>query len=74
MGQNFEKKMKFSKIKFLWIKKKDLTCEMIVPHACKCRDIEYELYILSMISVSALRLCLRDTVLYLTCHLNCVDG
>ena len=55
-------------------KKNDLTSEMIVPHACKCRDIEYELYILSMISVSGLRLCLKDIALYLTCHLNCVDG
>ena len=73
MGQNFQKKMKFSKIKYLWEKKR-LTCEMIVPHACKCRDIEYELYILSIISVSGMRLCLRDTALYLTCHLNCVAG
>ena len=30
--------------------------------------------IMSMISVSGLCLCLRDTVLKLNCHLNCVDG
>ena len=64
MKQDFGK-MKISKIKFLW-KKNDLTCEMIVPYACKCWDIEYELYILSMNSVSGLCLCLRDTALYLT--------
>ena len=64
MKQDFGK-MKISKIKFLW-KKNDLTCEMIVPHAYKCGDIEYELYILSMNSVSGLCLCLRDTALYLT--------
>ena len=63
MKQDFGK-MKISKIKFLW-KKNDLTCEMIVPHACKYRDIEYELYILGMNSVSGLCLCLRDTALYL---------
>ena len=34
-------------------------------HCLKCGDIEYELYILSMNSVSGRCLCLRDAALYL---------
>ena len=30
--------------------------------------------VLCMISVSGLCLCLRDTVLYIDCHVDCVDG
>ena len=65
MGQNFEKKYEIFENK-IFVDKNDLTCELIVSHCIKCRDIEYELYILSMNSVSRLCLCLRDTVLYLT--------
>ena len=30
--------------------------------------------VLCMISVSVLCLCLGDTVLYIDCHVDCVDG
>ena len=72
MGQKFGK-MKFSKKK-IFVDKIDLTCESIVSNCIKCGDIEYELYYPCMNSVSGLCLCLRDTALYLNCHLNCVDG
>ena len=65
MRQNFQKKNENFKNKFLW-KKNDLICGIIVSYCIKCGDIEYELYILSMNSVSGLCLCLRDIALYLT--------
>ena len=69
MEQKFEKKNEIFENEIfenkIFMNKIDLTCELIVSHAFKCKDIEYELYILSMNSVSGLCLYLRDTALYL---------
>ena len=68
MGQNFEKKNDEIFENKIFVDKYDLIYwkKKLSRIALKCGDIEYELYVLSMNSVSGRCLCLRDTALYLT--------
>ena len=69
MRRNFEK-MKFSKIKFLLIKMIniiELCLTLLINAETLCMN-----YFLCMNSISGLCLCLRDTAVNLTFHLNSV--